>query len=265
MEIYTQHAIEVLERNRFEFGKNWAKFLGLLNDSRITQAEKSICEMLGVNDLIGKSFLDVGSGSGLFSLAARRLGGKVYSFDFDPFSVACTRELRKHYFPGDKDWVIEEGSVLDAYYLEQLGNFDVVYSWGVLHHTSNMWKALGNMIPLTAPNGFLFIAIYNDQGWISRYWLNVKKIYIHSKLGRVLMIALHFPYLYLLRFLRKSLSRKSLERGMSLWFDMLDWLGGYPFEVAKPSVIVDFYRAHNFELIQKNIVVKVWDVMNFVL
>lgn len=253
MKIYTSHTEDIIERTRFEFGKNWTQFLKLLNDSRITQAEKSICEMLGVNDLAGKSFLDAGSGSGLFSLAAKRLGAKVYSFDFDPHSVACARELKKRYFPEDENWVIGEGSVLDIDYLKQLGSFDVVYSWGVLHHTASMWNAIANMVSLTGSNGFLYIAIYNDQGWISRYWLNVKKIYIRSKLGKMLMIAFHFPYLYLLRLLRKIFSSKPLERGMSLWFDMLDWLGGYPFEVAKPNVIIDFYHARGFVLIQKRL------------
>ena len=138
------HENEISAGDRFEFGKNWASFLRLLNDERIVQAERSLCEMLEVSDLKRRSFLDIGSGSGLFSLAARRLGASVYSFDYDSNSVACTRELKQRYFPNDGNWTIQQASVLDEDYVRSLGKFDVVYSWGVLHHTGDMWTALRN-------------------------------------------------------------------------------------------------------------------------
>src|SRR5467141_2182790 len=154
---------EILGGKRFAFGENWARFLALLDDQRIRDAEESLRSKLGVQSLAGRSFLDVGSGSGLFSLAARRLGARVHSFDYDPQSVACTRLLRDRFFPGDADWKINQGSVLYAGYLATLGRFDVVYSWGVLHHTGAMWAALKNVTTLVAPGGLLYLAIYNDQ------------------------------------------------------------------------------------------------------
>src|SRR5687768_17002539 len=126
--------------------------------------------MLNVERLDGKSFLDIGSGSGLFSLAARRLGARVHSFDYDPQSVACTTELRRRYVPASADWIVERGSALDRDYLSTLGTFDVVYSWGVLHHTGSMWQALDNVKPLVAERGHLYIAIYNDLGEITDRW-----------------------------------------------------------------------------------------------
>src|SRR5579871_3052389 len=173
----SEHQAEVGRGKRFEFGANWSRFLTVLNDERIAQAETSLRGALGVQSLAGKTFVDVGSGSGLFSLAARRLGASVHSFDYDPESVACTRELRSRYFPNDESWTVEEGSVLDVPYLRRLGRFDVVYSWGVLHHTGAMWEALGNVVQLVAPGGQLFIAIYNDQGGASRRWRTLKRIY----------------------------------------------------------------------------------------
>ena len=168
----TTHAAEVTSGERFEFGANWTRFLSVLNEDRIAQAEGSLRQMLAISDLNAASaFSDIGSGSGLFSLAARRLGATVYSFDYDPLSVGCTQELKRRYFPEDGQWMVEVGSVLDRDYLGRLGQFDVVYSWGVLHHTGAMFEALENIAPLVASGGQLFISIYNDQGWISRYWL----------------------------------------------------------------------------------------------
>ena len=141
---------------RFEFGANWIQFLNVLNDERINLAEQSLLNMLGVSNLKGKRFLDISSGSGLFSLAARRLGATVHSFDYDPQSVACTVELKRRYYLNDPDWTVEQGSALDKDYLQTLRQWDIVYSWGVLHHTGAMWKALENVVPLVRGGGCSF-------------------------------------------------------------------------------------------------------------
>jgi 2-polyprenyl-6-hydroxyphenyl methylase/3-demethylubiquinone-9 3-methyltransferase len=243
-----QHAEEVKTGRRFAFGRNWARFLTGLDDARIQQAEQSLCNMLAVSDLRDKRFLDAGSGSGLFSLAARRLGATVVSFDYDPQSVACTNELKRRYFPGDTGWTVAQGSVLDKEYLATLGTFDIVYSWGVLHHTGRMYEAIANVTACVAADGRLFIAIYNDQGWISRYWSAVKRLYNKGAIGRGIVVIVHAPYLLGLRWLVRAASGRPLERGMALWHDMLDWLGGYPFEVARPEAIFRAVRDGAFTL-----------------
>lgn len=243
------HAEEIEAGDRFGFGANWARFLEHLDDQRIHDAERSLQEMLGLRSLLGLRFLDAGSGSGLFSLAARRLGANVHSFDYDPQSVACTKALRQRYAPDDAQWRTEEGSVLDAQYLSGLGSFDVVYSWGVLHHTADQWRAMENVSRLVRPGGKLFIAIYNDQGALSRYWTAVKRLYNSNAFARWLLVAIYTPYFIWLRwFYRQTTGRGTLERGMTLWHDMLDWLGGYPFEVAKPEAVFRFLRTRGFEL-----------------
>ena len=129
---------EVLAGRRFKFGKNWKYFLQSLSEDKIIAAIKSMQEYLEIQNLDGKTFLDIGCGSGLMSLAARRLGAKVLSFDYDQNSVECTRFLKELYFKDDINWTIEEGSVLNKDYLRSIGKFDFVYSWGVLHHTGSM-------------------------------------------------------------------------------------------------------------------------------
>jgi 2-polyprenyl-3-methyl-5-hydroxy-6-metoxy-1,4-benzoquinol methylase len=254
-----EHVEEVRQGKRFEFGDNWSKFLQHLKDDQIVSAEASLCEMLEVSDLTGKTFLDVGSGSGLFSLAARRLGAKVHSFDYDPQSVACTKELRRRYCPNDPWWRIEHQSVLNEAYLASLGRFDVVYSWGVLHHTGAMWRALDHVHRTVAHGGLLFIAIYNDTGTQSARWRLLKQLY------NVLPRPLRWPYTALvampleMRALLSALASghpgryikrwtETNERGMSHWRDAVDWIGGYPYEVATPEQIFEFYKARGFSL-----------------
>lgn len=251
------HSSEVKNGTRFQFGENWARFLSTLDESRIAMAEQSLKTMLGRESLAGLRFVDVGSGSGLFSLAARRLGAEVLSFDFDPQSVQCAVELRSRYFSDDPAWIIREGSVLDATFIDGLGQFDIVYSWGVLHHTGSMWKALDLVARLLKPDGQLFIAIYNDQGYISRRWARIKRLYCSGRLGRALVKAVCIPYFVfppLLLDLAKLRDPTRLyreyrrERGMSKVHDWYDWLGGYPFEVAKPEEIFDFYSGRGFRM-----------------
>jgi len=245
---------EVKRGQRFEFGKNWQSFLSTLDDERIKSAEDSIKEMLEVDNLKDKTFLDIGSGSGLSSLAARRLGATGHSFDYDPLSVACAQEIRSRYFHDDPAWIVKQGSVLDRDFLQSLGNFDIVYAWGVLHHTGNMWEALGNATSLVKAKGILFVAIYNDQGRRSKCWWTIKKCYCSGVVGKIVVCSLFIPYFFLRAVMMFLLKKKNIfseykkRRGMSIIHDWLDWLGGFPFEVARVDEVFHFVKAKGFTL-----------------
>ena len=250
---------------RFAFGDNWARYLTVLDEDRIHEAERSLREMLQVVRLDGKRFLDIGSGSGLFSLAARRLGATVHSFDYDPQSVACTAELRRRYFPEDTQWIVEHGSALDAAYLESLGTFDIVYSWGVLHHTGAMWLGIENAISRVAGGGQLFIAIYNDQGFKSRVWWLIKWLY--NRLPRPLNLIYAYGLGLLantLNIIKYTLLLKPMvaispllnyrrKRGMSVMHDLIDWMGGFPYEFATYDLLVQYLNCRSFEVVNARV------------
>ncbi|MBD3306528.1 methyltransferase domain-containing protein [candidate division KSB3 bacterium] len=250
--------IEDASRQRFAFGKNWASFLSGVDAERISQAEESLQHAFRVATLEGKTFLDVGSGSGLFSLAARRLGARVHSFDLDRQCVECTQTLHDRYFPNDRTWIIQQGSVLNREFLAQLGTFDIVYAWGVLHHTGDLWQALEHVASLVKPGGHLLISIYNYQVYWTALYTRLKRSYVRAPVLGKWGIAGAFILIQVLKgfvkdtlFLRNPLRRyrdKPPLRGMSIWYDWIDWVGGYPFETAKPEEIFDFYREKGFTL-----------------
>lgn len=246
--------------SRFAFGENWQRFLSRLDEQRIKQSTADLAGLLGVSNLTGKSFLDIGSGSGLSSLAAKRLGAQaIHSLDYDLTSVACTTELKKRFFTEDETWTIEQGDALDEEYMKKQGTFDVVYSWGVLHHTGDMWAGLTNAARNVAKEGLLCVAIYNDQGRTSRLWTKIKRAY--NSLPSGLRFLVLWPCLLRLwgpTTIRDMLKGRpghtwrtySSNRGMSAWHDVVDWVGGYPFEVAKPCEIFSFYKKMGFTLVQ---------------
>lgn len=251
---------QIKGKKRFKFGKNWQSYLKHLNQEKINNSKDSILKFLNKKTLKGKTFIDVGSGSGLSSLSARLLGAKVHSFDFDTESVASTQYLKDKYFKGDNSWTVEQGSAIDSEYMKQLSTYDIVYSWGVLHHTGNMQRGLELVEKIVKPNGgLLYLALYNDQGFSSKAWTLVKKTYVKSPFVlKQLIILLSYFRIWgpptIKDFIRikpfDTWRKRKLDRGMSPHYDLIDWIGGYPFEVSAPEEIIHYYVDKGYNLLR---------------
>jgi SAM-dependent methyltransferase len=246
---------------RFGFGKNWAAFVHAhFTEERIAKAQLHLLRFLNLPDLAGRTFLDIGCGSGLHSLAALRAGAaQIQSFDYDAESVRTTERLRA--FAGEPShWTVQQGSVLDTNFMRGLAPADIVYSWGVLHHTGAMWQAIRNAsIPLH-PEGVFYIALYTSDVYITPtpdYWIATKRRYNAAPPWRRRIMewkyAWHATIMSDLRHGRNPLTTirdYARHRGMSYWTDVRDWLGGYPMEFAGIAETKAFAMAElGFELL----------------
>jgi len=255
----TQSGAETMtNRVDFAFGKNWQEFLKGFDEDRLRVAEQSLLDFMKLESLEGKSFIDIGCGSGLFSYAAFRLGAqRVVSFDLDPLCVQCCTVLREH-ADSPSNWDIRQGSILDDAFVSSMGSFDIVYSWGVLHHTGRMWDAIAQCARLVRPGGYFYIALYNKilrrddkPAWVHTFWTAVKKLHnAHPMIGAyVLELPALAAYLGIVMLRGENpvthVRNYKSHRGMSWRTDATDWLGGYPYEYATVEEVFTFVRSRH--------------------
>lgn len=236
---------------RFSFGRNWADYSReALDDEARQRAREHLRAWLARLDPPPRSLLDVGCGSGLFLVAAADLGlERIVGFDYDPKCVEVARENCARLLGDDHPVEVRPGDALDAAFLESLGTFDLVYAWGSLHHTGDMWSALRRVARCVAPGGALMVALYNHT-WSSPLWTGIKWLYnqLPGPLRPALVAALTGPAaIAKALYTRQNPFRQ--RRGMSFWHNMVDWVGGYPYEYARPQAVIRFFREHGFELL----------------
>lgn len=225
----------------FAFGKNWAAYAEKITEAHIGEAERNLSRLLGGERLDGKRFLDIGSGSGLHSLAALRLGAReVVAVDTDPDSVATSQAVLARHAPHGR-FRVEQASVfeLDPH---RLGDFDTVYSWGVLHHTGDLERAVRCAVALVREGGDLLLALYR-RIWMDWFWKREKRWYAKASpqaqhRARAVYIAL---FRLGLRFTGRRFDDYVADyrrnRGMDFYHDVHDWMGGWPYESIAPDEV----------------------------
>lgn len=249
-------------KNHFSFGKNWQSFLETLDNKKINEAKKSLVDFIGGEEKIkGKSFIDMGCGSGLFSLSAYLLdASRVVSVDVDEFSVACAKYLKEKK-NNPSNWEIIKGSALDENFIKSVGQFDIVYSWGVLHHSGDMYRAFNNVTSILKPQGLFYLAIYNDNKnkiseGTSNFWLKVKKWYNNSNQFKKKIVEFFYVFYFIIglmiNFINPIVYIKSYHslRGMNFMTDIRDWLGGYPYEYASIKNVIHYFNKLGFKCIR---------------
>jgi SAM-dependent methyltransferase len=245
---------EVESADRFEFGRNWKRFIrDHLSQEQIEHSKRHLLDFLGLADLRGRSFLDIGCGSGLHSLAAHQSGAHdIFGFDYDPHSVDATLVCRR--FAGDpRNWRVVQGSILDEAFVGSLSLADIVYSWGVLHHTGDVWRGIRNAASRVRDGGVFYLALYSadvQKDPPPEFWLDVKRRYNRATwLGKRRM-----DLWYIWRFAMGQDVRKlpvilarvigfgghRRGRGMSFFTDVRDWLGGWPMEFVYDREVIQF-------------------------
>lgn len=230
----------------FLFGKNWQNFSKFaLNEDKVDQGRKAFQELFGDISFKGKKFLDIGFGQGLAIHFAGESGAECMGIDIDSENLKAIKETNR-FFKLELPQVKIQSILEEPFVEEHRQQFDIVHSWGVLHHTGDMERALEHAAQLVKPGGIFVMAIYNRH-WSSLAWWWIKKIYNMSpEWMKGLMISVFYPIIYFAKWLVTKKNPKDKLRGMDFYYDVIDWVGGFPYEYASLEEITNKIEQKGF-------------------
>jgi len=248
-----------MSERQFDFGSNWRAFSRhALTPERVEQAKRHLAELLGHIKIQDRSFVDIGFGQGLSLLIATSMGGRTVGCDINPLCATVLQENQVRAFPelNAQAIPIVIGSILDDNLVTSVrhrspdgprGYYQIVHSWGVLHHTGDMAAAIRNASSLVAPGGHFIVAIYNRH-WSSGAWTVIKRLYNTCPAPiQKIMVGLLWPVIFLAKWLVTRRNPFRQARGMDFYYDVVDWIGGYPYEYGNVEEITKCVEALGFQ------------------
>jgi SAM-dependent methyltransferase len=224
--------------DKFAFGENWHKYSREIKPDDFVAAKESLFKL--VPYIENKSFIDIGCGSGLFSIAASALGAReVVGIDVDPESVATAKELLGKILQWDP--AIKQESIFFSE--DSILNDKLQAS---RYHTGDMYQAFANIATLVSEKGHLVIAIYNKH-FTSPIWKTIKFTYVKSPIfiQKLLVFVIAAFKLFVTILTGRNPFKKM--RGMHFYSDIVDWVGGYPYEYASIEEVCRYFEANGFK------------------
>ena len=242
----------------FDFGANWERYSErALNEDRVVTARAAFSQLIEGIDLESRTFLDVGFGQGLTSLCAASAGASVHSLDVNPKCLDALKLTGKFFESSVREKLsLTTGSILSEKIivdlLGQSGGYHVVHAWGVLHHTGDLKQAFSNCVRLLAPRGYLIVAVYNRH-WSSPLWKAIKRLYCAlPTIGQKVLVGVLTPIIVLAKIVVRGKNPMDTQRGMDFFVDIVDWVGGYPYEYASIQEVSDLGAACGLDLMRVN-------------
>jgi len=190
--------------------------------TRYTPAYDSCCEHVELffsdAEIEGKRILDAGCGMGVFSVVFGKKGAaRVIGIDLSEEGVRRAQRAASHFNLSNVEF--REGNILRLPYPD--GSFDIVWSWGTLHHTAEPLKALEELIRVLKNGGTLFVTLYRST----------KLSFLHEGIRKTLRLAHRRMWPLLAKLIALALfpatlflkRRKKARAGENLSDLVLDW------------------------------------------
>jgi ubiquinone/menaquinone biosynthesis C-methylase UbiE len=167
----------------------------------------------------GKSILDAGCGTGIFSIIFANKGAdQVTGIDISEGSLHTAQSLKEKF--GLKNAEFEKQDMLALPFPDR--SFDIVWAWGTVHHTTDPFKAIDELIRVLKPSGSILLAIYKRTRLTFIHEI-IRKILVRTPrktwkvLAKILAIFLS-PVIFLLKKREKSRKGEKLEELIIDWY-----------------------------------------------